>query len=108
MNHDVTSTFAAIRENALARWRETFENGGPVILVGTATCGRAAGGFEVLNAIREALKEAHREDVPVIEVGCMGHCYAEPLVIITKPGSGYPPIAYGYVTPEIGRILVRD
>lgn len=108
MNPNVSRAFAQLRENALSEWRRTFENGGPVILVGTATCGRAAGATEVTQAFRQALKEAHREEIPVIEVGCMGHCYAEPLVIISKPGSGYPPIAYGYVTPEIARILVRD
>ncbi len=79
----------------------------PVVLVGTATCGRAAGALEVLGTIREELQKAG-ENVPVLEVGCMGHCYAEPLVVIAKPGSEYPPILYGYVTPEIARLLVRD
>ncbi len=36
----------------------------------------------------------------------MGHCYAEPLVTIAKPG--YPPIIYGYVNPDVARRLVQD
>ncbi|GAI41719.1 unnamed protein product, partial [marine sediment metagenome] len=45
-------------------------------------------------------------DCPVIEVGCMGHCYAEPIVIITKPG--YPPICYGHVNAVIAERLIRE
>jgi NADH-quinone oxidoreductase subunit F len=101
----VPSAFQELRSRALSRWRELWDNGKPVITVGTATCGRAAGAVGVLQAIREELDSDGR-DASVIEVGCMGHCYAEPLVTIAKPG--YPPMAYGYVTPEIGRRLVRD
>jgi NADH-quinone oxidoreductase subunit F len=73
-------------------------------MVGTATCGRAAGALEVLRAIKGELKK-QRLDCPVVEVGCMGHCYAEPIVTISKPG--YPPICYGQVNPVIAERLVR-
>ena len=36
----------------------------------------------------------------------MGHCYAEPLVIISKPG--YAPICYGYVNPVIAERLIKE
>ena len=36
----------------------------------------------------------------------MGHCYAEPIVIISKPG--YPSICYGYVNPVIAERLVNE
>jgi len=101
----VASAFQELRSRALSRWRELWDSGKPVITVGTATCGRAAGAVGVLQAIRDEL-DSNGRDASVIEVGCMGHCYAEPLVTIAKPG--YPPMAYGYVTPEIARRLVRD
>jgi NADH-quinone oxidoreductase subunit F len=101
----VASAYQGLKSRALSRWQELWDSGKPVIMVGTATCGRAAGALEVLQAIKDELAKDSR-DVTVVEVGCMGHCYAEPLVIIAKPG--YPPIAYGYVTPEIARRLVRD
>jgi NADH-quinone oxidoreductase subunit F len=107
MSSSVASAFEQLRDRARSRWQDIFEGNNPVVLVGTATCGRAAGAIEVLNAIRQQL-EAEHQDIPVIEVGCMGHCYAEPLVSIIKPGGEYPPILYGYVTPEIARLLVRD
>jgi NADH-quinone oxidoreductase subunit F len=74
-------------------------------MVGAATCGRAAGAMEVLQAIKKELKK-QKLDCPVIEVGCMGHCYAEPIVTIAKPG--YPPICYRQVNPVIAQRLVRE
>ena len=45
------------------------------IKVGTASCGLAAGAGAVLEAFRRCAGS-----VPVTEVGCIGHCYAEPIV----------------------------
>ena len=42
--------------------------------VGVASCGIAAGGAEVRSKLESA------STVPVIGVGCIGHCYAEPVV----------------------------
>jgi NADH-quinone oxidoreductase subunit F len=59
----------------------------------------------VLGAIKDELKK-HGLNYPVIEVGCIGHCYAEPIVTISKPG--YPPICYGQVNPVIAQRLIRE
>jgi NADH-quinone oxidoreductase subunit F len=93
-----------IKERAEAHLRELKRNK-TVVLVGAATCGRAAGALDVLRTFRD---EVRKQNIacPVIEVGCMGHCYAEPLVIISKPG--YPPICYGYVNPVIAERLVKE
>ena len=98
------SVFQEIRERAEAHLRE-FKQNKPYIMVGAATCGRAAGALDVLKTFREEIKKRNL-DCPVIEVGCMGHCYAEPIVIISKPG--YPPICYGYVNPVIAERLVNE
>ncbi len=100
----IADTFSEIVEHAKSHWQDTW-NDKPVILVGAATCGRAAGALEVLQTFRDEVKK-HDIDCPVIEVGCMGHCYAEPLAIISKPGS--PPICYGYVNPVIAERLVKE
>ena len=42
--------------------------------IGLASCGIAAGGEAVLEALKKATS------LPIAEVGCIGHCYAEPLV----------------------------
>jgi len=103
-NTAVADAFKGIKERAESRWQELWSNK-PVIMVGTATCGRAAGALDVLEAFKEEVKK-RKLDCPVIEVGCMGHCYAEPMVIISKPG--YPPICYGYVNPVIAERLVKE
>ena len=45
------------------------------IKVGTASCGIAAGAQAVYDAICR-----NAGDIPVVGVGCIGHCYAEPMV----------------------------
>ncbi len=95
--------FKEIKRNAGQAWHKGSSK--PVIMVGAATCGRAAGALEVLGAIRNELKR-QKLDIPVTEVGCMGHCYAEPIVVISKPG--FPPIAYGHVNPVVAERLIRE
>jgi NADH-quinone oxidoreductase subunit F len=92
-----------LREEA-SRKMEAFEHI-PLITVGTATCGRAAGALAVLQAIRE---EIARRDllVEVQEVGCLGHCYAEPLVTVRRPG--FPALCYGPLDEDRARRLVTD
>jgi len=101
----IASAFQEIKSRAEAHWRELWDSGQPVIMVGTATCGRAAGALEVLQAIRDEVKKQNL-NCPVIEVGCMGHCYAEPMVIIYKPG--YPAICYAHVNPVIAERLIKE
>ena len=100
----IADAFKVIREKAESHCRNMLENK-PVIMVGAATCGRAAGAQEVIEAFRDEIRK-RKVDCAVIEVGCMGHCYAEPLVIISKPG--FSPICYGYVNPVIAERLVKE
>lgn len=94
-----------MKRSAQSGWQELWNDKRPVILVGTATCGRAAGALEVLRTLKLEIKKRNL-DCPVIEVGCIGHCYGEPLVVVKKPG--YPPICYAHVNPVIVEKLVRD
>jgi len=100
----VEEFFSKIQNHALSEWEALRNDQEPYILIGTATCGRAAGALEVLRSFRDELA-TNQVKARVIQVGCMGFCYAEPQVIITKPG--YPPICYGYVTPGIVPHLVK-
>jgi (2Fe-2S) ferredoxin len=92
-----------IYADAQAKWRELQESELPVFFVGSATCGRAAGATEVLERLRSHIK-AEKIKANVIEVGCLGPCSFEPLVIVQK--SGAPGICYANVGPdEIIQIL---
>jgi len=75
-----------------------------VILVGTATCGRSAGSLEVLEVFKKESKK-HNIDCTIIEVGCIGLCYAEPIVSIAKPKRPY--ICYSAVTQKRAQELVE-
>jgi len=61
-----------------------FSDNKPVVLVGTATCGRSAGALKTFKIFEEQFK-TQSLDCHLVEVGCMGLCYAEPLVYIKKP-----------------------
>jgi NADH-quinone oxidoreductase subunit F len=100
----VQAAFNKIKSNA-DKYRRELKQKEPVIMVGAATCGRAAGALDIIKAFQEEINK-RKLDCPVIEVGCMGHCYAEPIVIINKPG--YPPIVYGHVNPVIAERLVNE
>ena len=102
---NIASAFREIKDRADSNWRELWDGSKAVIMVGTATCGRAAGGLEVLQSLRCEVKKRNL-DCPVIEVGCMGHCYSDPNVTITKPE--YPPICYAHVNPVIAERLIKD
>ncbi len=95
-------TFGEISEKAKLEWQNL--QGGSYILVGAATCGRAAGASDIVDAFVRELKRQGLE-VPIIQVGCIGLCYAEPLVTISKPG--FLRVVYANVTPEIVPRLVE-
>ncbi len=57
----------------------------PMIYVGMATCGIAAGARKTFDAIREYLDENGIE-ADLVEGGCVGHCSAEPVVDVQLPG----------------------
>ncbi|NCA76109.1 MAG: (2Fe-2S) ferredoxin domain-containing protein [Alphaproteobacteria bacterium] len=64
------------------------------VKVAMATCGIASGAKEVMEAFIEEFTKRNIDAV-VTQTGCMGYCYAEPTVEITKPGT--EPITFGYV-----------
>lgn len=101
----IPKIFEEIKAHAVSEWEALKQSQEPHILIGTATCGRAAGALDVLQTINDELAQQNIK-ARVMQVGCMGHCYAEPMVIIAKPG--WPPICYGYVTPGIASRLVQD
>ena len=95
-------TFKELTNRAKSEW-EALQSS-THILVGTATCGRAAGAMETVRAFEEELKRRNIE-VKVIKVGCMGLCYAEPLIAISKPESLR--VVYHHMTREFVSRLVE-
>lgn len=104
---NLDQAFRAICEEAARRKDEFTGMPGPKIYIGMATCGIASGAIETKNAFEKALAERNI-DAQIRSVGCIGHCYAEPVVIIDHPESGFPPIFYHQVTPGKARMLVKS
>ena len=98
------AAYQSLRDQSDAIYNALTDDTANTIMVGTATCGIAAGAKNVLDAFRQAV-EANGIDAKIMEVGCMGHCYAEPMAIVKRPG--YPPLVYNHLTPGNTKVLVN-
>jgi len=105
-NEKIDLKFSAILEDAERRRKAFTETSAPKIHIGMATCGIASGALETKKAFEEILAERNLEAI-IHPVGCIGHCYAEPVVIIDHPDSGVPPIFYPEVTAGKAQMLVK-
>jgi len=106
-NKTVQNAFDVIRDEAKRRQDEFHAESVPKIQIGMATCGIASGALETKNAFEEVLAE-RKIEAHIRTVGCIGHCYAEPVVIMDHPESGFPPIFYHNVTPGKAKMLAKS
>lgn len=97
-----------IRDNVQSNidLREKSENPEELvqIKVAMATCGIASGSKETMNYFLNNLEKNGIRAI-VTQTGCMGYCFAEPTVEITKPGN--EPIVFGNVTPEKAEEIIQ-
>jgi NADH-quinone oxidoreductase subunit F len=77
----------------------------PRILVGTGSCGLAAGADAVFEAAKRYVREGGA-DIHLIRTGCIGMCHREPLMEVHVPGR--PRVVYGNVAPERVADLLTD
>lgn len=99
------NSFKDIRDAALSRWEALVNGDIPVIYLGAATCGRAAGALDILQTIQVVLEERHIQ-ARIVQVGCIGPCYLEPLMDVALPGR--PRVSYANVTPEKARKILAS
>lgn len=74
------------------------------IAVGMATCGIASGSRDTINAIVDEVRKQGLNNVSVVQTGCLGYCYAEPVVEVKMPGK--EPVLYGNVDTQKAREIV--
>jgi NADH-quinone oxidoreductase subunit F len=97
------NSFEKVKKDSLEKWRALQTSNVPIIYLGAASCGIAAGAMEILETIEKTLEEKKLE-AKIIKVGCIGPCYLEPLMDIVLPGK--PRISYANVTPQkVPRII---
>jgi len=98
-------TLGEMKKRALAEWHEFEQQSRPSVLIGAATCGKAAGALDTIEAF-EVQQKKHGLDMTITEVGCIGVCYIEPVVAICKQGQ--PTILYGNVNSSaVARLTER-
>lgn len=88
------SDFDTMVKQAKASWDSLLTQKKPVIYAGAASCGRAAGVLPVIEKLKELSKKI---PLDIIEVGCIGPCYLEPIIGIQKKDA--PIILYSNVQP---------
>ncbi len=82
-------------QSAKDNWKALQDGDDVRIYVGSATCGLAAGARGLIEQLPGALADLDIE-ARVVPVGCIGMCFAEPLVDIQEPGK--PRVSYRNVT----------
>lgn len=95
--------FEGIVNRAKREYKELYENEEPLILIGSATCGNSAGASALKPVIEEKLQNVNL-NCKIVEVGCIGLCFAEPIITVIKPHK--PWIFYGNVTPGVALKII--
>ena len=82
------------------------ENNDGEIMVSMGTCGIAAGGDTVYNAIEEELKNKGLTGIKLKKTGCLGMCFCEPNLVVKI--NGMPEILYGNVDEKTAHSIVTE
>ncbi len=90
-------SFQEISDESERRWARLTNGDAPWVRIGCALCGQAAGCDDVVRSVEETLSQ-HGAVAQVSRVGCIGLCYAEPLLDVMLPGGHR--VFYGNVTPD--------
>ena len=94
-----------ILQSAEEEWTKFQSSKRPLVLVGTATCGRSAGSMDVIEVLNE-VSRTRGLNIDIVETGCIGLCYAEPIMSIKKPDM--PTVYYGNVDADQARRIIDD
>lgn len=99
------ATYEELRAAAEEAWAPLESPRRPLVKVGLTTCSLVLGADQTLVALRdEAAKRGL--DVDIMQTGCWGLCYAEPIVEVRHPGR--PGVLYQGVTPDKMPQLVEE
>jgi NADH-quinone oxidoreductase subunit F len=96
--------FSELKKRAGDEWKQLQQSKEPTLFIGAATCGRSAGALETKKTFQNEF-EKRGINANIVEVGCLGPCWAEPLISIVKPGG--PNIFYKNVTAKRATELVE-
>jgi len=89
--------YSAIKTKADRQWQQLEDLSQPLVYIGMGTCGKAAGADSILAAVEKTFDRLGISG-QIVQVGCIGMCYQEPLMAVRKPEQ--PFVYYGTLTPE--------
>ena len=101
----MNDNFEKLKVHADARWEALVNGNKPWIRIGSALCGEAAGSKQVFQKVKEYLEHKGIEAI-ISKVGCMGMCFAEPILDIIAPGM--PRTIYGPIGPDMVSGIVDE
>ena len=96
--------FTKLKKKSTKEWSALVNSGEPTIYLGMASCGKAAGADNIKKAVIDAL-DKYKVSAKLVEVGCIGTCYLEPLMDISA--NGLPRISFGNVSEKMADFIVR-
>jgi NADP-reducing hydrogenase subunit HndB len=101
---DLKSIKASVEAKMSLRERSENPESMVQIRVAMATCGIASGAKIVMDYL---ISELDKRNIPAVvtQTGCMGYCFAEPTIEITRPGS--EPLVFGYVDTKKADMIIE-
>jgi len=98
------NNFVKLKKQSTKKWDALVNSGEAAIYLGMASCGKASGADNVKKAILNAF-DKYNVTAKLVEVGCIGPCYLEPLMDISV--EGLPRISFGNVNEKMADFLIR-
>jgi NADH:ubiquinone oxidoreductase subunit F (NADH-binding)/NAD-dependent dihydropyrimidine dehydrogenase PreA subunit len=98
------NNFTTLQKQSTAEWDALINSDETVIYLGMASCGKAAGADKIKQIILNTV-EKYNIQAKLVEVGCIGTCYLEPLMDISAFGN--PRISFGNVTEKMVENIIR-
>ncbi len=89
-----TTAIEKRRKQAIKKFNDRQNSPIPIIYFGAGSCGLAAGAGDTQKAVEGYLKKK-KIKARIIQVGCVGPCYLEPLMDVQMPGK--PRVSYSNV-----------
>ena len=101
----MTGSLDRLWQRAEEEWKSLRSGPQPRIFVGSASCGRSAGSLEIADTFRHQTRKSG-VDWQIVEVGCIGLCYAEPMICVSKPSR--PSVYYANVTRDRAAKIIES
>ncbi len=98
------NNFKKLKNQSSKEWNTMVSSGEPTIYLGMASCGKAAGADNIKKTIIHAM-DKYKVSAKLVEVGCIGTCYLEPLMDISA--NGLPRISFGNVNEKMAEFIVH-